>query len=146
MNPRARLYEAFRLQLAPEGPLEDTYADEIISAAWRLRMCADDDDKTRNSAHRILRTSMAELRRLQTDRQIRREMEPDAPQTGLAGYREVHAARKASAAPENANWVCSVKTNAAPATTPAARPAVDAAGSQNTSPTLHQAQSMPKAA
>jgi hypothetical protein len=136
MNPLARLAEAFRKQLAPEGPLEDTFVDEIIHAAWRLRHCAEDDDKTRNFAHRILRTSMAELRRLQTDRQIRHELEPEAPQTGLAGYREVHAARKTNAL-EKENWVCSVKTNAAPAATP---------GTQNAPPTPHETQAMPKAA
>jgi hypothetical protein len=139
MNPFARFAEAFRKQLAPEGPLEDTFADEIIHAAWRLRHCAEDDDKTRNFAHRILRTSMAELRRLQTDRQIRHELEPEAPQTGLAGYREIHAARKTSAALGKANWVCFVKTNSAPATAPTPEAAA-------TPSTPAETQTMPKAA
>ena len=126
MNPFAKLADAFRLQLAPEGPLEDTFVDEIIHATWRLRHCAEEDDKTRNFAHRILRSSIAELRRLQTDRQIRKELHSAEPQTGLAGYRELHAARKAHAAlgkenekeNETGNWVCSVKTNSAPVTAP----------------------------
>ena len=150
MNPFAQLSLAFRQQLAPQGPLEDTFVDEIIHAAWRLRHCAEDDDKSRNFAHRILRNSIAELRRLQTDRQIRQELHPEEHQTGLAGYRELHAARKTHAAVgknenelEKANWVCSVKTNSAPASAAAQ----DSTVAQSAPPILHQTQqTMPKAA
>ena len=90
--------EAFRKELAPQGLLENLLADEIIYAAARLRNCADDDDRSRAFAHRILRISVADLRRLQTDRRIREELDPDLPATGLAGYRELIAAHNARAA------------------------------------------------
>ena len=146
MNPFAKLADAFRQQLAPEGPLEETFVDEIIHAAWRLRHCTEEDDKSRNFAHRILRNSIAELRRLQTDRQIRQELHPGERQTGLAGYRELSAARKTLAAVgktenelEKANWVCSVKTNSASAAASTV--------AQNAQPIVHQTQqTMPKAA
>ncbi len=86
-------------ELAPEGLLELAFADEIVSAHWRLRRCRlveanlaikslegpefDDDkldrrqrsiDRARAAAHTILRRSMTELRRLQTERQIRSQL------------------------------------------------------------------------
>jgi hypothetical protein len=80
--------EAFRTQLAPEGAIEDTLAIEVIAAAWRLRRCGiiesnlhhcDDPDATqtaldraRNQAHRLYIKGLAELRRLQTERQLPR--------------------------------------------------------------------------
>jgi uncharacterized protein YchJ len=84
--------EAFRKELAPKGLLENTFVDQIIYATARLRRCADDDDHSRTFANRLLRNSIAELRRLQTDRQIREELDPDLPATGLASYRELIAA------------------------------------------------------
>jgi hypothetical protein len=89
--------EALRKELAPKGLLENTFVDEIIYATARLRRCADDDDHSRTFAHRILRNSIADLRRLQTDRQIREELDPDLPATGLASYRDLIAAFNARA-------------------------------------------------
>jgi hypothetical protein len=92
-------------ELSPEGILEQTFADEIMSARWRLRRCRlteatlairsledttfDDDkldrkqrsiDRARAAAHSVLRRSMTELRRLQTERRIRLELdETDFP-------------------------------------------------------------------
>jgi hypothetical protein len=87
-------------ELSPEGILEQTFADEIMSANWRLRRCRlteaalamrsledatfDDEkldrkqrsiDRARTAAHSVLRRSMAELRRLQTERQTRLEVD-----------------------------------------------------------------------
>ncbi len=86
-------------ELSPEGMLEQVFAEEIMSAHWRLRRCRlveanlaiksledpdfDDDkldrkqrsiDRARAAAHSILRRSMTELRRLQTERRIRLEL------------------------------------------------------------------------
>jgi hypothetical protein len=80
-------------ELAPAGILEQTFAGEIITATWRLRRCGlleaalpinDDEDwenkqraidRARTQAHRILRQSMAELRALQTERYVRRDLD-----------------------------------------------------------------------
>jgi hypothetical protein len=85
---RAEFLEA----LVPEGPAEFLFFDEIVSANWRLRRCrlleqaiandpekqsGPDDprqisvDRARNQAHNIARRAMAELRRLQTERNLR---------------------------------------------------------------------------
>ncbi|HKD06263.1 MAG TPA: hypothetical protein VKB79_10225 [Bryobacteraceae bacterium] len=86
--------------LEPEGILEQTYADEILGAHWRLRRCrileaalaaqaVEDEslddaaiekrqksiDRARAQAHTVLRRSMAELRKLQTERHTRNECE-----------------------------------------------------------------------
>jgi len=87
-------------ELAPKGILEETFADEVMTATWRLRRCGvleaalaaadsmndsmNDDafekkqksiDRARAQAHRILRRSITELRALQTERYIRRDLE-----------------------------------------------------------------------
>jgi uncharacterized protein YecA (UPF0149 family) len=78
--------------MRPQGTLEAMFATEVIRAAWRLRRCAeveatladkstedpmlDQDllrtqtavDRARSQAHGIMRRSLAELRRLQSDR------------------------------------------------------------------------------
>jgi hypothetical protein len=94
-NPE--LADSLRKELAPQGILENTLVDEIVYATTRLRRCADDDDHSRAFAHRILRNSIADLRRLQTDRQIREELDPGLPATGLASYRDLIAAFNARA-------------------------------------------------
>jgi hypothetical protein len=89
----SRTRMALMAELAPSGVLEQLFADEITTATWRLRRCSllegalpiDDDesveqkqksiDRARAQAHRILRQSIAELRVLQTERQIRKELE-----------------------------------------------------------------------
>jgi hypothetical protein len=83
-------------ELAPQGILEQTFATEIMGATWRLRRCRlveesftatagpDSDpmvdektekaqrsvDRARAQSHLILRRSLAELRKLQTNRSI----------------------------------------------------------------------------
>jgi hypothetical protein len=86
-------------ELSPEGFLEQVFAEEIFSANWRLRRCRlveatlatrslEDEnfdenqldrkqrsiDRARAAAYGILRRSMVELRRLQTERRIRLEL------------------------------------------------------------------------
>ncbi|SRR5579885_2919822 len=74
-------------ELAPDSPLEQTLAGEIIHAAWRLRRCADLEtappenltdeeldrlqisiDRARSAAQRTFHRSLKELRRLQAER------------------------------------------------------------------------------
>jgi len=90
-------------ELDPRGLLEQVFVEEIMGAQWRLRRCrlveatlatrsledenfdpnlGDDKldrkqrsiDCARAAAHSVLRRSMAELRRLQTERRIRLEL------------------------------------------------------------------------
>ena len=74
-------------ELAPDSPLEQTLAREIIHAAWRLRRCANIEtlppedlteeeldrlqisiDRARSAAQRTFHRSLKELRRLQGER------------------------------------------------------------------------------
>lgn len=95
--------ESFRKSLRPKGAFEQTLAAEIIHAAWRLRRCAALESETQNDplldpvnartvdraraeAQRHLLRATAELRRLQTDRQLRVEcLSPGFDQTKLGG-------------------------------------------------------------
>jgi hypothetical protein len=97
--------EGFQQDLAPEGAMETTLAGEIIHAAWRLRRCAEAEsavefqsdaqssiDRARTQALRHLQRASAELRRLQTERQIRNETVPedyDTATLGLASCKEM---------------------------------------------------------
>jgi hypothetical protein len=106
-------------ELAPHGILEQVFADEIMSANWRLRRCriveaglalkpkapeatqseateaAESElettdkaqrsvDRARAHSHSILRRSIAELRKLQTERAIRTNIDSLSDLTGLA--------------------------------------------------------------
>jgi hypothetical protein len=90
-------------QLSPEGVLEETFVTEIMSATWRLRRCRilEQDltaelrpneqtsiDRARAQSHNILRRSMAELRKLQTERTIRLQLQ-DLEIPGLADSKQV---------------------------------------------------------
>jgi uncharacterized protein YecA (UPF0149 family) len=101
--------EGFQQDLAPEGAMETTLAAEIVHAAWRLRRCAEAEsriegqaetqpgaqtsiDRARAQAFRRFQQPTAELRRLQTERQIRHETFPeefDASRLGLASYKDM---------------------------------------------------------
>jgi hypothetical protein len=101
----AAFLEAFHKQFAPEGPIEETLAIETISAAWRLRRCgivdanllqSDDPiatqlavDRARNQAHRLFLKGLAELRRLQTERQLRFELLPESDDPTLVSFRDI---------------------------------------------------------
>jgi hypothetical protein len=92
-------------QLSPEGVLEETFVTEIMTATWRLRRCRtlEQDpsielppkeqtslDRARAQSHNILRRSMAELRKLQTERTIRTQLDGiEIP--GLADSKQVLA-------------------------------------------------------
>jgi hypothetical protein len=65
----AQTRAALMAELAPEGILEQTFADEISPENKQPSI-----DRTRAQAHRILRQSMAQLRALQTERCIRRDL------------------------------------------------------------------------
>ena len=99
-------FQSFEDHLSPEGPLEETLAAEITHAAWRLRRCnliecspenAEGQlpqaiDRARTSAQRSFHRNTAELRKLQAERQFRREYFPtehDGSQLGLAEVRQI---------------------------------------------------------
>ncbi len=88
-------------ELDPQTPMEKVFATEIMSANWRLRRCrvieadlalqSEPDEKTQRSvdraraqSHVIVRRSMIELRKLQTERAIRRHTNL----TGMTGLAE----------------------------------------------------------
>jgi hypothetical protein len=88
-------------QLDPQTPLEMIFATEMMSANWRLRRCRiieaglalepEPDEKTQRSvdraraqSHNILRRSLSELRKLQTERAIRDHIEHAENLPGLA--------------------------------------------------------------
>jgi len=107
--------ENFRKELNPEGPFEQTLTAEIVHAAWRLRRCAaiesnmiqsnmppgetqldpmvepafahaqETVDRARAQSHRNLHRATAELRRLQTERQVRVECLPKDFETDYLG-------------------------------------------------------------
>jgi|GEM_PF-1329388 len=100
--------EGFERDLSPLGAMETTLAAEIVHAAWRLRRCSDAEsgmaesgiaeparnaiDRARGQALRHFQRATAELRRLQTERQIRHETLPedfDATTLGLASCRDM---------------------------------------------------------
>jgi hypothetical protein len=98
--------EAFRNKLDPEGPVEELLVAEVTIAAWRLRRCgivesklpecADPEatqiavDRARNQAHRLFLKGIAELGKLQTDRQLRLEVLPDSQNDpGLVNFRDI---------------------------------------------------------
>jgi hypothetical protein len=96
------LHDSLHADLAPLGALEENLAIEIIRASWRLERCnaveagfttecPDTDpmasgnfvdqqnsvDRARAHSHRILMRTLAELRRIQTERFARRELRDD---------------------------------------------------------------------
>ncbi len=101
--------EGFQQDLAPKGAMETTLAAEIIHAAWRLRRCTEAEsaiefpgegkadaqhsiDRARTQALRHFQRATAELRRIQTERQIRNETVPedfDASTLGLASCKDM---------------------------------------------------------
>ena len=112
--------ENFRKELNPEGPFEQTLAAEIVHAAWRLRRCSAIElnmvdpagefqldpmvnpgnaptqeavNRARAQSHRNLHRATAELRRLQTERQLRVECLPKDFDTnhlgGLASIKDL---------------------------------------------------------
>jgi len=87
---------AWNARLVPDGPLEETLVGELVQAAWRLRRCTlletasypaatpgeldrieeldriqASIDRARTTAQRALQRTLHELRRMQTERQMR---------------------------------------------------------------------------
>ncbi len=102
------LDESIRAELHPSGPIEEAFVSEIRSALWRLRRCGEIEsdsesapdasaqqsiDRARAQSNRILHRSLAELRTLQTQRQLRLEyFDGKVPQKGpgLCDWRVVY--------------------------------------------------------
>ena len=113
---------AMRLELSPDGLLEEALATEVTAATWRLRRCSNAEyelgstitidplldalsekalrsiERARTSAFSLITRATNHLRKLQTERSIRFELSDD--QTGaitipsLADSKKVAAARR----------------------------------------------------
>ena len=117
--PDRPLWHAFRdallARLQPADAFEQVHADEIVSASWRLRLCAAREsfiaetnpdtheldytinhslERARSSASRSLKRSTDELRTLQTERLLRTEIQQPttADQPGIAKSQPILAA------------------------------------------------------
>jgi hypothetical protein len=101
---------AWNAHLAPDGPVEEALVAELVQAAWRLRRCTtletatwcapgqdaptpeDLDrmqasiDRARATSLRALQRNLTDLRRIQTERQMRNEMRNAVP-----GGHQAHA-------------------------------------------------------
>jgi uncharacterized protein YecA (UPF0149 family) len=99
------LTSALWSDMRPQGPLQEMFATEIIRASWRLRRCAEVEaalaekttgdpmldtdllrtqtavDRARSQAHGIIRRSLAELRRLQSESPVKTASETPAKRT-----------------------------------------------------------------
>jgi hypothetical protein len=97
-----RFVAAYREELSPQTILEETYVSALIGAAWRMRRCSlveanmsdyiggdpmesgfgqkmqTSVDRARSQAFNMLQRSTRELRRLQTDRALRRQLQAAA--------------------------------------------------------------------
>lgn len=115
-----QICQGLQADLNATGALEETYAMAIIGATWRLRRCSrvesemseifsldpmEDEagsriqrtvDRARGQAFNILRHATAELRRLQTERALRKEL--SLPPGGIAISRDVIRGVQASLA------------------------------------------------
>src|SRR3954454_20006470 len=91
---------SFEADLRPTGALEICIAAEILRASWRIQRCAavndadlaDDAarigfDRASATAAKSLRWGLSELRKLQTDREIKQNLGTNLP--GIADIRQV---------------------------------------------------------
>jgi len=100
-------------ELSPEGVLEECFATEIFKATWRLRRCRNVEfdlaesteqdpmideqtslaqktvDRARTQSHYLLRRSISELTKLQTNRTIRMQLEAGDADLGLADLKQL---------------------------------------------------------
>jgi hypothetical protein len=101
-------------ELQPDGSIEEAFASEIVGAAWRLRRCrliegdfsirtvldpmVDEPtsheqksvDRARIQSHNLMRRSMAELRKVQTERTMRVNLKVPAHETpGLTESKQI---------------------------------------------------------
>jgi len=108
-----KLVDKFFTDLLPQDMLETVLVSEIVTATWRLRRCnlvegrmadrllfdpLEDEggekvqrsvDRARAQSHTIIRKSMAELRKLQTERATRRELELHHAESALVDSQQV---------------------------------------------------------
>ena len=117
------LDESLRSDLASEGMLENHLVDEIRRAVWRMRRCGEVEagmaitcsetltdamqneataklqqsvDRARAHSHRLFHRCTAELRKLQTERQIRNETTEAGTDLSQLGLCDIRAVRKAA--------------------------------------------------
>jgi hypothetical protein len=133
----AKLQADLQTELAPVGVLEQTLADEIRRAIWRLRRCGQVEanlllrlnhgsytfdpmetdnphaekiqksvDRGRSQAHRLLHKCTAELRKLQTSRQLAAEPQPATAKTIQRGDPGVGLFRNPLSIARNAACPC----------------------------------------
>jgi hypothetical protein len=115
----AQTFTGLMAELAPGSILEQTFATEIMGANWRLRRCGmlefdlaraadpmsdaetekqqQSIDRARAQSHNILRRSLAELRKLQTERHARILMAPDGRAPADLGVTDSRQAVKTAA-------------------------------------------------
>jgi hypothetical protein len=126
------LTDALNAELCPVGVLEQSQVAEIRRATWRLEMCAEREaelvamlpadsvfaldalrdeaiaklqnsiDRARSQTQRQLRRAIAELRRLQTERQYRNEIFQEGTDNSNLGICDYHSILKGVA--ERDNW------------------------------------------
>jgi hypothetical protein len=118
------IHEALTTDLSPHGPLEENLVTEIIRASWRLERCADVEaaflvdttldpmandnfsyrqnnvDRARAHSHRIIMRTLAELRRLQTERHARQLSERQVHQARISAKQKL-TKQSQSTAPTN---------------------------------------------
>jgi hypothetical protein len=109
--------ETYYVDLAPVSPVEETLAREVIQAAWRLRRCTELEatvsgdepveelerlqnsiDRARAAAQRSFQRSLAELRRVQTERVYRAVALPENLPTANLGQASCKELKPASLA------------------------------------------------
>ena len=125
-----QLTSLLEAELQPEGALEVLHAAEIVRAHWRLQLYARLEegaeteaartwlDRARSHANTLLRRNTAEVRRLQTDRLAKAELELDLPRlVSLKDYLQLtRATEKRKNEPNPAGPATSVaaRNNTAP--------------------------------
>jgi len=138
----AEILQSVTALLLPDGIIEQTFAAEIVGATWRLRRCrmveqslskdatldpmVVDDlgalpsqaqqqksvDRARAQSHNILRRSIAELRKLQTERIAREQAAESRHQTELELMRSL--AEEMAEDDEAENLFCNSETPSDP--------------------------------
>jgi hypothetical protein len=133
----ARTFTELMTELSPGSVLEQTFATEIMGATWRLRRCgilefdlarsedrgpdAQDAiqksiDRARFQSHNILRRSLGELRKLQTERHTRILQLPDGPVPTDLGVTDTRQAVNSAAQSSQATSSFCIPPESAPST------------------------------
>ncbi len=161
--------ESFQKSLRPKGALEQTLAAEVVHAAWRLRRCSaleselENDplldpadapvqrtvDRARGEAQRQMLRATAELRRLQTDRQLRVEcLPPDFDETKLGGLADIKTMQSTLAIKQKLDGADTmaqiIRATTPPRLTP--QPTAETAGTKRTQSTPPEPAPIPRGA